>query len=199
MDFPSLVGFIVFAQPADRSRPVLPYVCVNQEGQSLEVLVTTGGILSSQTEHVHFYNSDRGWTLIGYQVGNSAMHCILAELTAVLENPELVLTDEARHEAEHTRQYLLEALAFRMRQQRLEAREAEDARLAAARTKEDEEFDATVQAAAKNPSPPSDTFAERPFGTGVDIDVVIRAPNVELLEATKDRLRKALRGANFNF
>ncbi len=195
-DFPSLVGFLVFAQPSDLSRAVLPYLCVNQEGRLVELIGTAGGILSGQTMRVHL---GRDWKLIGYQVGSAAMQTVLTELTGALQNAELTLTPEARHEAESTRQYLIEALAFRLRQQVLETREAEDAKVAADRAKQDEEFDASVQAAAADPSPQSETFAERPFGTGVDIDVVIRAPNAELLEATKDRLRKALRGANFNF
>ena len=199
MDFPNLVGSVVFARPGDNSHPILPYIVLSQDGKRVELLPTTGGILSSESEGAHFYNSDRGWTLIGYQPGNHAMHQIIAELTQVLENTGLVLTDEARRQAIRTRESVIEVLALRMRQQRLEARAAEDAQIAAARAKEDQEFNATVEAAAVDPSPKADLFAERPFGTGVDITVSIKAPNEEVLEATKERLRTALRGAHFNF
>jgi hypothetical protein len=196
---PNLIGFIIFAQPSDRSRPVLPYAVVQQDGKRFQVVPTTGGLLSSQIESIHFYNSTGGWTLIGYQIGNAALNQLLGELTQVLENTWLTLTDFARSETVRTREAILAALDYRMRQQRIEDRAAEDARIAAARAKEDEQFAGLVEAASADPSPKPDSFAERPFGTGVDIDVVIRAPNAELLEATKERLRTALRGAHFNF
>lgn len=199
-DFPDLIGCLIFAQPTDRSRAVLPYIVLGQEYKQVSLLpVLDSGILSAQTESVHFYNADRGWTLIGYQRGNEVMHNTLASLTSVLENTELTLTAEARTEATRTREYLLEALAFTMRRQRREDREAQDAKIAADRAKEDEEFEHFVEVAAGDPSPQTDTFTEQPYGTGVDITVSIKAPNAELLESTKERLRKALRGANFNF
>jgi len=197
--FPNLVGLVVYAQPTDRSRPILPYIVLSQEHRRVELLPTTGGVLSSQSEGAHFYNSDRGWTLMGYQPANFVMNQILTELTKVLENTELVLTDEARHQVVRTRESILEVLAYRMRQNTLEQRQAEDAKIAAQRAQEDREFDATVQAAAADPSPKADSFSERSFGTGVDITVSIKAPNEEVLEATKERLRTALRGAHFNF
>lgn len=198
-DFPNLVGLIVYAQPTDRSRPIQPYICMSQDHKRVGLLPTAGGILSSQIEPAHFYNSDRGWTLIGYQPSNAVMHQLICELSGALGNTDLILTDEARSDAKRTREALLETLADRMREQRLEERLVQDTHLAAQRAREDQEFNATVEAASADPSPPTDSFAERPFGTGVDITVSIKAPNEELLEATKDRLRQALRGANFNF
>jgi hypothetical protein len=197
--FPNLIGYIVFAQPADRSRPIHPYVVVRQDGKRLQVVSTAGGILSCQVESIHFYNSTQGWVLSAYQLGNAAIHQLLAELTAVLTNTDLTMTNAARSETVRTRETVLAALEYRMRQQRIEERAAEDAKTAAIRANEDAEFSKAVQAAAVDPSPKPDSFAERPFGTGVDIDVVIRAPNEETLEATKQRLREALRGAHFNF